>query len=156
MLDGICPEVIEILKDKPVTATSFVSLRKMKPMRQIAAAELMNNAGNFTASYATILLAGTKQHDLVRPDQSKRIGGMTPEQMAKMEREMDALQQDFKTVETSYGSDMLHLVIASGYLSKLVGNDEIERYLGQYHPEILGEFRAIISAASLDDQRTQA
>src|SRR6266478_8492647 len=35
LLDGICPEVVEMLKDQSIDATVFQSLRKMKPMRQI-------------------------------------------------------------------------------------------------------------------------
>ena len=150
LLDGICPEVIELLKDKTVNPETFEVLRKMKPMRQIETAELMMVAGNHTSSYAKALLAATRQVDLVKPDQPKKVGGLTPEQMARMEREMSSLQQDFKEIETSYGDDVLHLVIASGYLAKLVGNDEIERYLERDHGEILTEFRAIIAATSLD------
>jgi hypothetical protein len=41
-------------------------------------------------------------------------------------------------------------VIASGYLTKLLKNRDIKRYLNQRHPEILSEFLAIISATSLD------
>jgi hypothetical protein len=41
MLIGICPEVVELLKDKSVNSRTFEVLRKMKPMRQIEAAELM-------------------------------------------------------------------------------------------------------------------
>jgi hypothetical protein len=67
-----------------------------------------------------------------------------------MEREMETLQQDLKTVESRYGDDVLHLVIASAYLAKLVANREIKRYLNQHHSEILTEFLAIISATSLD------
>jgi len=119
-------------------------------MRQIEAAELMVTAGNYTASYAKALLAATRQADLVKADAPKKITGMTPEQMARMEREMEKLQRDLKTVESRYGEDVLQLVIASGYLSKLVANAEIKRYLDQYHPEILSEFRAIIAATSLD------
>jgi len=69
---------------------------------------------------------------------------------ALVRSEMDKLQRDLKTVESRYGEDVLQLVIASGYLSKLVGNREIKRCLDQHHPEILTEFRAIISATSLD------
>ena len=61
LLVGICPEVVELLKDKSVNPNTFEVLRKMKPMRQIDAAELMNTAGNFTASYAKALLAATRQ-----------------------------------------------------------------------------------------------
>lgn len=150
MLTGICPEVVDLLKEKSLNPNTFEVLRKMKPMRQIEAAELMNSAANYTASYAKALLAASKQTDLVKSDRPKKVGGLTPEQMARMEREMEALQQDLKTVETRYGDDVLHLVIASGYLAKLVANRNIKRYLNQNHPEILDEFTAIVAAASLD------
>ena len=150
LLDGICPEVVEMLKDKSVNPATFDILRRMKPLRQVEVAELMATAANWTASYAKALLAATRQEDLAKPDQPKKIAGMTHEQMARMEREMASLQQDFKQIEASYGDDILHLVIASGYLSKLVGNREIERYLSQHHGELLNQFRAIIAASSLD------
>jgi len=75
---------------------------------------------------------------------------MTAEQMARMEREMEKVQRDLKAVESGYGEDVLQLVIASGYLSKLTRNPGIKRYLSQNHPEILSEFHAIISAMSFD------
>jgi ParB-like chromosome segregation protein Spo0J len=150
LLDGVCPEVVELLKDRSVNPVTFDVLRKMKPVRQIEVAELLLAASNFTSSYAKALLAATRQADLARPDKPKKVGGMTPEQMARMEREMESLNQDFKALEASYGDDVLHLVIASGYLARLVGNPEIERFLQSRHPEILDEFRSIITAASLD------
>jgi ParB-like chromosome segregation protein Spo0J len=150
LLEGVCPEVVDLLKDRSVNPVTFDVLRKMKTMRQIEVAELMLAANNFTSSYAKALLAATRQGDLARPDKPKKVGGMTPEQMARMEREMASLNQDFKALEASYGDDVLHLVIASGYLSRLVANPEIERFLQARHPEILDEFRAIITAASLD------
>jgi ParB-like chromosome segregation protein Spo0J len=150
LLEGVSPEVVELLKDRSVNPVTFDALRKMRPMRQIEVAELMVAAGNFTSAYAKALLAATRQADLTQPDKPKRVGGMSPEQMAKMEREMTALTQDFKALEASYGDDVLHLVIASGYLSRLVSNPEIQQFLGARHPEILGEFRAIITSASLD------
>lgn len=156
MLDGICSEAVELLSDKTVSARCFDTMRKMRPVRQIEAAELMIAAGNFTLSYAKALLAATRQTDLVKPDQPKKIAGMTPEQMARMEREMASLQQDFRQIETSYGDDVLHLVIASGYVSKLVGNREIERYLSQHHVELLTELRSIVAATSLDQTHISA
>jgi ParB-like chromosome segregation protein Spo0J len=150
LLDGICPEAVDLLKDKSVNPVTFEVLRKMKPYRQIEVAELMVSAGNYTSSYAKALLAGTKQADLAKPERPKKVGGMTPEQMDRMEREMATLTRDFKSVEASYGDDVLHLVIASGYLNRLISNTAIEKYLRQRHPEFLTEFRAIIAAASLD------
>jgi ParB-like chromosome segregation protein Spo0J len=156
LLVGICPEVVDLLKDKSVNPSTFEVLRKMKPMRQIDAAELMSTAGNYTASYARALLAATRQHDLVKADQPKQIAGMTAEQIARMEREMEKLQKDLKSVESRYGEDVLQLVIASGYLSKLVRNSGIKRYLQQHHAEILTEFTAIIAATSLDQASSTA
>lgn len=150
LLDGVCPEVVEMLKDRSVNPVTFDVLRKMKPVRQIEVAELLLATNNFTSSYAKALLAATRQGDLNRPEKPKKVGGMTPEQMARMEREMASLNQDFKALEASYGDDVLHLVIASGYLARLIGNPEIERFLQSRHPEILDEFRSIITAASLD------
>ena len=150
MLDGIAPEVVELFKDRMVSPVTFETLRRMKPMRQIEAAELMWSTGNFSSNYAKAILAATRQTDLAKPERQKKVQGLTPEQMSRMEREMATLQQDFKAVDATYGDDVLVLVIAAGYLSKLVANRKVERYLSQHHAEILSHFRSIISAASLD------
>ncbi len=151
LLDGVCPEVVEMLKDKSIDATVFQSLRKMKPMRQIAVVELMSAMNNFASRYAQALLAATRQQDLAQPERPKKIRGLTPEQMARMEREMEGLQREFKAVETSYGDSVLNLVVASGYLAKLIGNPRMSRYLERHHPEILMEFKAIVATSSLDE-----
>ena len=156
ILDGICPEAVELLKDKSVNPVTFDVLRKMKPLRQIEVAELMGTAANWSSSYAKALLAGTRQEDLAKPDKPKKIAGLTHEQMARMEREMETLHRDFKQIEDTYGDDILHLVIASGYLGRLVANAEVERYLSQHHSEILKEFRVIIAATSLDQTQSAA
>jgi hypothetical protein len=70
--------------------------------------------------------------------------------MARLERETATVNQDFKALEESYGDDVLNLVVASGYVGRLVGNAEIERYLLGHHPELLSELRVIVNAVSLD------
>ncbi|MGK3847872.1 plasmid partitioning protein RepB C-terminal domain-containing protein, partial [Enterococcus faecium] len=66
-----------MLKDKSVNPVTFDVLRKMKPLRQVEAAELMATAANWTSSYAKALLATTRQEDLAKPDQPKKIAGLT-------------------------------------------------------------------------------
>jgi hypothetical protein len=56
----------------------------------------------------------------------------------------------YKQVEGSYGDDVLHLVIATAYLGKLVANKEIALYLSKHHTQILEKVRDIIAATSLD------
>src|ERR1700746_1328090 len=63
LLDGVCPEVAEMLKDKSIDTDVFTLLRKMKPMR-LEAVELMSAMDNFTARYAHALLAATRREDL--------------------------------------------------------------------------------------------
>ena len=153
LLDGVCPEVAELLEDKSVDTAVFTLLRKMKPMRQIEAIELMSAMNNFTARYAQALLAATRQDDLAQPDRPKNIGGLSAEQMARMEREMDGLQREFKAVSASYGDTVLNLVVAAGYLSRLIGNPRVSGYLERHHPEILTEFRTIVAVTSLEGRR---
>jgi RepB plasmid partitioning protein/ParB-like nuclease domain len=65
LLGGICSEVAEILKDKHIAIHTFTELRKMVPLRQIEAAELMVAMNKYTTSYAKSLLAATPQAQLV-------------------------------------------------------------------------------------------
>jgi hypothetical protein len=154
MLLGICPEVVDLFKDRTVNASIFAALRKMKPARQIEAAELMITVSNYSASYARALLAATKQAHLVRSDQPKKLSGLTTEQMARMEREMEALQEDVKSVESRYGDDVLNLVIAAGYIAKLLANARINRYLQKRHSELLNQLQTIVAAGSLEQTQT--
>lgn len=150
LLDGICPDVIDMLKERQFPAGVFAVLRRMNAARQVEAVELMITCGNLTTTYAEALLAGTRQADLARPDKPKKVRGLSAEQMARMEREMATLQSDFKSVETTYGNDMLELVVASGYVAKLLRNPVVERYLTERHGEILDEFRAIVASNTLE------
>src|SRR5437879_12289245 len=47
LLDGICEEAVGLLKDKMCPLAVFDGLRKLNPLRQIEAAELLINANNF-------------------------------------------------------------------------------------------------------------
>jgi ParB-like chromosome segregation protein Spo0J len=75
LLDGICPEVAEILKDKHIAIQTFTELKKMVPLRQIEAAELMVAMNKFTISYAKSLLAATPQTQLVESEKPKQVKG---------------------------------------------------------------------------------
>jgi hypothetical protein len=86
-LDGICPEAAEILKDKHLSVHAFGVLKKMAPLRQIEAAELMVAMNKYATSYAQSLLAATPQDQLVDRHRPKVIKGLRPEQVAMMERE---------------------------------------------------------------------
>ena len=142
LLEGICSEAADLLRDKHVPIHSFNQLRKLKPMRQIEAAELMVAMNRFTVSYARSLVAASPEDQLVE-QKKKKVKGLTPEQIARMETEAARLQREFKMIEQDYGADHLDLVLASGYVGRLLTNARIVRYLAQGHPEILAEFQKI-------------
>jgi len=70
--------------------------------------------------------------------------------MVKMEREMGSLQGQLKVVEKSYGQDVLLLVLARGYLGKLIDNKAVYRFLKQRQIDVLAEFESIIQTVVLD------
>lgn len=150
LLDGIAPGAVELLKDRPINPHVFNILRKMKPLKQTETAELMVAMNNFTATYAKAILAASKQTDLAKPDRPKTVSGLTSEQMARMEREMESLTKDYQALEATFGDDVLQLVLASSYLGRLIQNTNIVGYLEARYPEIIVEFRTIVSATSLD------
>lgn len=150
LLDGIAPGAIEILKDRPVNPQVFDILRRMKSYRQTETAELMASMNNFTAAYAKAILAATRQDDLAKPERPKAIAGVTPDQMARMERELEKLTNDYRAIEATFGDDVLQLVLASRYLGRLIGNASVTGYLELRQPEIMAEFRTIVSVTSLD------
>lgn len=150
LLDGICPEAVTLLKDQVFSAKLSNVLRKMKPTRQVECVELMVLANNITIPYAEALLAASPSHLLVSGVKPKKIGGVSAEQMVMMEREMSNLKEQYKLVEESYGQDVLNLVLAKGYLSKLLENEEISRFIENAQPDVFSEFINIVEIASLD------
>ncbi|MCE8510996.1 ParB N-terminal domain-containing protein [Ruegeria pomeroyi] len=149
LLDGICPEAVAILKDKACTAAVFTTLRKMIPLRQIEAAELMVNANNYSVAYISAILAGTPQAQLVEANKPKRINGVTPQAVARMEKELARLQEGITQIQDTYGQDHLQLTVLRGYVGKLLGNARVVRYLMQTRPEFLSEFQTIAEMESV-------
>ena len=143
LLDGICDEAAELLKDKQVALTGFQILKKMKPIRQIEAAQLMVAMNKFTINYARSLLAATPDTQLVSAATPKKIKGISREQLDLMERESANLEREVRLAEDSYGADHLDLVLTRGYISKLMRSKRVARYLSLHHEEFLPTFEKI-------------
>lgn len=133
VLVRLCSEVVDPLKDKPVPINTIGQLEKMKPMRQIEATGLMMAMNKFTVSYARSLVVSILDAMLVSP--KKKSGELSENQIALMEHEAATLDREFKTIEQDYGADHLDLVLALGYLTRLLGNARVVRYLGQFYPD---------------------
>lgn len=158
LLDGICAEAVELLKDTSCPLKVFDLLRQMAPIRQVEAAELMIGQNNFSSMFAKALLIATPEKQLVDPRKRKPKGvnAVTSEQIARMERELVSLQSHVKSIEDSYGLDNLHLTVAKGYIAKLLANARVVRWLAQGRQEYLSEFQTIAEIESIGAAKAAA
>jgi hypothetical protein len=70
--------------------------------------------------------------------------------MARLEREMAAVNVDYKELEASLWRRHARACCRLGYLERLLSKPSIERFLESRHPEFVENFRAIVQATSLD------
>jgi thiamine biosynthesis protein ThiC len=96
--------------------------------------------------YAEALVLGTPKDQLAQPEKTKVKDGLSAEEIAKMEQEMESLDHDFKAIEESYGENMLNLTLARGYIRRLIDNAKVVRHLNGNHPDIFSEFEPIAAA----------
>jgi hypothetical protein len=150
LLEGICTEATELLQDRHFTTNVSRVLRQLKPIRQVECVELMISANNLTTTYADALLAATQPDMRVDGKKPKKRAGITQEQMARMEREMANVQGQYKLAEQTFGQDVLNLVLARGYLAKLIENKAVNRFLKQRYEDVLEQFENIVQATSLE------
>jgi hypothetical protein len=68
---------------------------------------------------------------------------------------MNQVQEKYKDAEKSYGSELLNLVVAKGYLTKLVGNEAVRSWLSRHAPEILEQFDLVINTTSMEEAMEQ-
>lgn len=151
LLDGLCPEAISLLKEQQFSPALTRILRKMKPTRQVECVELMLAANSITSSYASALLLATPSDRLVEGARRCKTAGMSEDQIAKLEREMGNVHGQYKLVEQNYGQDVLNLVLARGYIARLLENSAVLKYLNDHQSDLLHEFEAILNIESLDE-----
>ena len=63
------------------------------------------------------------------------------EQLEKLEKEMSQVQEKYQATESSCGSDLLNLVVAKGYLTKLLANEAVKSYISRTDQSSICESR---------------
>ena len=145
LLNGICSEAVQILADKQLSPKVFWILRRMKPIRQIEAAEHMVAGGTFTVPFAKALLAVTKPEMLEEQAAAdKKLQATSIAARSMLEEQNEFLLRDLKSVEESYGTDVLTLTVACGYLDRLLTNPKIERYMARNHADMLQALQKLL------------
>jgi hypothetical protein len=154
MLDGICPEVVELLTNRRVAVQTYAILRKMKPIGQIQAAERMVHANAYSTRMAKALLTITKPELMASPDKISRSSPGTSAKLELLQQESEALLTDLKQVEDSYATQALDLTLGLGYVERLLANPHIGKYLAKHHAELLNEFNKLLGEKAEEMSRT--
>ena len=149
LLNGIHADAVDLLKDKPITGGALRFFRKANPVRQIDMAQLMVSGNNYTRAYAEALIVGTPSDQLVEGSKPKSAHGISEEEIARMEKEMESLERDYRLHQDHFGENSLHLNSAQRYVKRLLENAKVKRFLGNRYPEILEEFQEIAALDAL-------
>ena len=149
MLNGICKETVELLRDRQVNAKIFHYLRKMKPLRQVEAAEHMIANSSYSLTFVQALLYATKPELLnEKPKIPPSAAPMEPSRNLLIQ-ESEQLLTDLKRLQQSFGKDALALTVCQGYIERLLKNPRVMKYLERRHKETLGAMQSWIQERRL-------
>lgn len=93
LLVGICPEVAVLLREMHVPLNAFAELRRLKPMRQIRAAEMMVAMNRFSLGYVQSIVAATPPDQMVE-GKATPIKGLNARQIDLMTEESSRLGRE--------------------------------------------------------------
>src|SRR5262249_19730680 len=122
---------------------------KAKPTRQVDMAQLMISCNNYTRAYAEALVFGTPTEQLVGGAKPKVPHGLSDQEIARMEKEMESLEQDYRLHQDTFGENSLHLNAVQRYVKRLLENAKIRKFIGNRFPEILEEFQDLAAMEAL-------
>jgi|APTNR8051073442_1049403.scaffolds.fasta_scaffold28034_2 ParB/RepB/Spo0J family partition protein len=148
LTDGLCSEVVNLLKEKQIAPGTLRLLKKVVPSRQIEIAELLTAANNFTKPYAEALVLGTPKDKLVNGSVPKSKT-LKPQELHRLEVEVEAIQKEYKVCEQSFAEHMMQLTLFRGFLKKLLANARIERFLNNRHPDLHQELAEIAASEAI-------
>ncbi|MCX9097320.1 hypothetical protein OKT76_16435 [Providencia rettgeri] len=127
LLNGISRVVVTKLADKQVSKDIFRILRKMKPERQIESVDMMIASNKYSSTYANMMLAASQPNELVA--EKKKNSSDPVLGLAIIEKEMTKLKRNYKISEEKLAELNLSLVVAQGYINKLLKNQSIVSFL---------------------------
>jgi len=144
MLDGICPEVVEMLRNQKLSLEVFTVLRKMKAVGQIATVELMRLRNDYSVSFARTRLAVSPPALLCKTAIGRQSKANADAADALLNADTDDLVQNLRAIEETYGMDILTLTVSCAYFERLLSQATIARYLNQHHTGSIETLKTII------------
>ena len=140
LLNGISKVVVTKLADKQVSKDVFRILRKMKPERQSEAVDMMIASNKYSSTYANMMLAASQPDELVA--EKKKSNSDPILGLAIIEKEMTKLKRNYKISEEKLAELNLSLVVAQGYINKILKNQSIVSFLKE---EYISVYEALVA-----------
>lgn len=148
LLDGICKEAEELLKDKIVSSGVFTYLKRMKETRQLEAVKLMIDMNNYGTKFARSIWQASSDAQLKNPTKRKNVVDLA--KLGRLENEVSNLQEQYRFVEDNYGIQVLNLTLVKNYVKTLYQNDHVKNYLKANAPDIYQVFQNVIELENLN------
>jgi hypothetical protein len=139
-INGICPDVLDLLRDAPVKTKTFGFLQKVLPARQLEIARLMVAMDRVRITYARLLVALTPQALLAKDFNLSTITTQAEDQRCAMVIEIGTLSLAVLSAVENHAQVGLELVAASRYFDRLMDNSRVVRYLARNYPGHFEEF----------------
>ena len=146
LLEGVCASAIALLQDVQFAPEVTKVLRSMKAARQVESVELMLASKTISVAHAQALLKATPPEQRNDLRHHKKVKEAPLEQIVKLEKEMRQVQTQYKAAEANYGADLLNLVMARAYLTKLLGNTAVKSFMARNEPGIQEHFERLVNA----------
>ena len=141
LLNDICPEAVEILKDKNIAASTLILLRKVKPVRQVYICTLMKNSNNYSQAFMKALIITTPE-DLCT---TSRKGNKSKESIDAIQTQLELMEKNIKPIGENYRDSVYKFMLARKYIERLMRNAKIVRYLALNHNDIFTIFNKALT-----------
>ena len=148
LLDGICSEAEELLKDKIVSNGVFNYLRRMNELRQIEAVRLMIDMNNYSTKFARSIWQASSDTQLKNPAKRKNVVDLA--KLGRLENEVSSLQEQYRLIEDNYGIQVLNLTLVKNYVKSICQNERVTDYLQKNAPDIYQVFQNVIELENLN------
>lgn len=135
LLNGISKEVIDKLANKQIGKDVFRILRKMKPERQMEVVDMMIASNKFSLTYANMMLLSSRKEELVESHRSKSASDDLTD-LSVMQKELNRLKENYKVSEEKLADLKMALIVAKGYVNRLLNNSVIVDLLENEQNEI--------------------
>lgn len=149
--EGISKEALALLADKNVSQNVFDVLRKIKLHKQMDFVSTMVTLNNFTKKFALSMLHALPAEHLVRkPDNPPEDKDMI-KTLARLEKEMAALQVETQDIQNEFAENNLNLMVVRSYIAKLLSKNEIIHWLYDNKSEYLDVLKKVLGVKHLNE-----